>query len=473
MELIRINKKKIITTISILCLIGAIFIIFTSALLSKDTIYSNIYINDVDVSGLSVEDAEEKLTTIYKNRLETMELNLVHGNYKMLIKAENIDYTYKFKESIQDAHKIGRNISVIESIKEIFSLRTEPIVVPLKSTYNEMRLNELIERISSEINREAVNASIQKNSNGFVIVDEIPGVIVNKRETKENILLGFEGLDSLDVDISINNVMPNITKEQLSAIDHLVSEFKTSFNPQIVGRVRNIEVAANRVNGTLLMPMEIFSFNDITGSRSKAGGYHEAPIISNGKFVPGVGGGVCQVSTTLYNAVIRSDLAIVERRNHSLPVAYVPLGHDATVTDNYIDFKFQNNKIYPIYIESKVQGDSLFVRIYGQKKGSTNTSIDLHSQITEVISPRIEVKKDPNMNIGEKKVIQEAKNGYRVDTFKVYYEAGVQVRREHISRDFYKPIHGEIIEGARPVDVINKEQEIEEVNINESEVIDY
>ena len=471
MELSRVNKKKIITVISVLCLLGLIILILASATLSKDTMYSNIYIEEVNIGGLSVPGAEEKLISYYDSKLASFELQLKYGDKSWIIKPDHIDYTLNFQLALDKAYEIGRYNSLIDSIKEIFTLRKDSIVIPLEASHNEKLLDEYIETVRTDLDCDPVNASIRRNNSGFEIIDEVVGISVNHTSTKESILASLGRLDSKEIELPVDTVLPTVTREQLSSIDHIVSEFKTSFNPQIVGRVRNIEVAAGRVNGTLLMPTDIFSFNDITGLRSRAGGYHEAPVIVNGRLVPGVGGGVCQVSTTLYNAVIRSDLKIIERRNHSLPVSYVPLGQDATVTDDYIDFKFQNNKSYPIYIESYITADTLYTRIYGKKKD--NIVIQLQSEIMEVISPKVEIKKDPNLVVGERKIIHEAKNGYRVDTYKVYFESGVQIKREHISRDYYAPVNGEIIEGVKKVDIPNNE-EAEEVNIEEpeSEAID-
>lgn len=463
------NRKKFVSAISIICLVGLITIISISAVLSRETIYKNVYVESVNVGGLSREDANERLVNVYQNELASVEISLIYNERDWAIRPEEINYTYLYDKAIEEAYNIGRDRGWAASLREIFSLRKRPIVISLERVYDESLLDDLIREISLEINKEPIKASIRRINNDFEIVDEVPGIMVDEALTKHNLLLSLEILENREIEVSVNINMPNVTKDILSHINHMVSEFKTSFNPEIVGRVRNIEVAAGKINGTLLMPMEVFSFNEITGSRNKAEGYHEAPIIVNGKFVPGIGGGVCQVSTTLYNAVVRSDLKIVERRNHSLPVGYVPLGQDATVADNYIDFKFENNNNFPIYIQSYVQGDSLYIRIFG-KKGE-DMLIELHSQITEVISPKIEVKKDPDMVIGERKIVKEAKQGYRVDTYKVYFKSGLQVKREHISRDYYTPVPGEIIEGTKIVER-DEQPTTEEVIINESEAIE-
>lgn len=153
---------------------------------------------------------------------------------------------------------------------------------------------------------------------------------------------------------------------ELERIKRQIGSYSTSFSSGDSGRNHNILLSSNSIDGKLVMPGEVFSFNDATGLRDRANGYRESIVIVNKKPVLGIGGGVCQTSSTLYNALSSTGIEIVERHNHSLPVGYVPLGQDATVADYSLDFRFRNNFDYPIFIKSDIVGNTVQIRIYGE-----------------------------------------------------------------------------------------------------------
>ncbi|MBR4260575.1 MAG: VanW family protein, partial [Clostridia bacterium] len=179
-------------------------------------------------------------------------------------------------------------------------------------------------------------------------------------------------------------------------------------------RNANIALAAKSINSAVLMPGETFSFNDLIGECSTRTGYKESTIYMNGELSTGIGGGICQVSTTLYNAVLRSNLEIVERRNHSLGVTYVPAGHDAMVSIGSSDFKFKNNRDYPVKVVAYVGTGSITCEIQGLKQ-----------------DVEYEVKL-------ESKMIEKTDEKYKVETYKVLYLNGKEVSRTWLSKDTYK-----------------------------------
>ena len=417
----------------------------TLLMLNKNTIYPETYIDGINVSNLTRDEAIITIKNEYENQLENLKFNLVYEDYRRQLNYRDLGYTYSYEKAVEKAYNLGRQGSIIRRIGEIYWSRKQAVIISLESDYEEKLLNAIIDDVASGISRQAQDATILRQDGKFHITKEKDGLEVDKELLKDRIAKGFESFSQENIAIPLVSTAPQITEERLQTIKEVIGEFSTVFNLQAVGRSKNISIAAGKINSTVLMPQEEFSFNQRTGPTGMAQGYQEAPVILKGELVPGIGGGVCQVSTTLYNAAVRANLDITTRRNHSLTVAYVPLGHDAAVAYDQLDLRFKNNFKTPIYIESFVSGNRIHARIYGQKKDKVK--INLISEVLEVIEPQTEIIKDPNLLYGETKVERDAKKGYRVSTYKVYYENGREIKREHISKDYYAPVHGKIIEG--------------------------
>ena len=216
----------------------------------------------------------------------------------------------------------------------------------------------------------------------------------------------------------------------------LLSTYTTSFNPDEENRNENIRLAAESIDELMVKPGAIFSFNDIVGPRTEARGYQQALEIVAGELVDGIGGGICQVTSTLYNSVLMANLEIKARRNHSRPVSYVDKGRGATVYYDSIDFKFKNSSSKPIIILSSINNNQLTVSILGRRE--TNKSISIETEIIEVLNPEQERKIDDSLNRGESEVIQSGQKGYKVRVFRVVRE-GSSINREIITTDVFSP----------------------------------
>ncbi|SNS76496.1 G5 domain-containing protein [Anaerovirgula multivorans] len=447
------TKKKVILGVIAGIFITTIITMSTLAflLINKDTIYNEVYIETINVSNLTKQQATQRVENIFGRELEGLKLNLVYENYSRQLPYKDVGYTYLYDDAVEEAYRLGREGNIFNRISNIYALKKNPVYISLQPHYEEEFLESFIEDIEEHINKDAKDATIRRQNGAFQITKEQLGIEIDKDLLVERIIERIETFSQKDISIPISHITPSLTEETLKNIQEVVGEFSTVFNLQMEGRSQNISIAARSINGTLLMPGEGFSFNEKAAGR----GYQEAPVIIDGKLVPGIGGGICQVSTTLYNAVVRGNLEVTSRRNHSLSVPYVPLGHDAAVANNHIDFQFKNNFQNPIYIDSFVVGDKVFVKLYGKKED--NFTITLLSDVIEVIEPKIETKKDPDMFIGEKKVEVEPKKGYRVNTYKIYSQNGKEIKREHISRDNYAVVNGVIIEGTKPNSVVEGE----------------
>ena len=241
--------------------------------------------------------------------------------------------------------------------------------------------------------------------------------------------------------IPLKITYPNVTTNQIGneAFPDLLSQFSTSFTSSGYNRSNNIILSSAKLNGLVLMPGEEFSYNQAVGQRTRAAGFREAGAYSNGKVVQEVGGGICQVSSTLYNAVLYANLEIVERTNHYFNPGYVKAGLDATVSWGGPDFRFRNNRNYPIRIVTDTSGKKLKVYIYGLKTDDDCTVV-LDPRYISSVPYKTTYQNDASLATGETRVISSGSNGCKTATYKyVYDKNGTLISSECISRDTYSP----------------------------------
>ncbi|QAY67802.1 VanW family protein [Paenibacillus protaetiae] len=243
---------------------------------------------------------------------------------------------------------------------------------------------------------------------------------------------------AIKVELPISAVHPKVTLDALKAegIDRKIIEFTTDFSTSASGRAYNVTSTAEALDGWELGPDEVFDYAQVVKKTEEQYGYKEAPVILNGKLVPGIGGGICQVSSTLYNAVLRSGLEIVERRNHSLPVSYLPLGQDATFASGAIDFRFKNNTGKKLIIRTEVKDRKLTVKLFGTMPD--NIRYDIESVTVQTIAPPVQQVGTTKLPAGVKQTVQQGKTGYIVETYRTLVQDGKTVSREKVSRDTYK-----------------------------------
>ncbi len=217
-------------------------------------------------------------------------------------------------------------------------------------------------------------------------------------------------------------------------LNNIISTYTTYFNRSQSNRVCNIKLAAQKLNGTVVMPKEVFSFNKIVGARLKGRGYKKATEIINGERVKGVGGGVCQVSSTLYNTVLLANLKIVERRHHSQPVGYIPLGRGATVYYGQIDFKFKNNTESPVVILAKIINNQLTISLLGRDSGE---QVEIITSNPEIIKKKVIVKTDNSLSVGDKRIVCQGRDGIKVKVQRIVKRGDKIIKKEDVSYNFY------------------------------------
>lgn len=234
-------------------------------------------------------------------------------------------------------------------------------------------------------------------------------------------------------------IYPKVTVELLmqQGIERKIVEFTTFFRSSGAGRVHNIQETAATIHDRLMAPGEVFDFNEVVRQTEQRAGYRQAPVIVNGQFVPGIGGGICQVSSTLYNAVLRGGLEIVERKNHSLPVRYVPLGQDATFALGYINFKFRNDQNSHLLLRLETSATHITVKLFGNLP--EGTSYHIYSEIDQVLNPPSKYVPNATLKRGTTKVLSSGKTGYVVSTYRQTKQNEAIIATEKISVDHYRP----------------------------------
>lgn len=431
-------NKNLIIFLSIVFVISAIalggaFYIYKN-ILDIDTIYKGVTIDNLDVSRKTMEQALEYIKEIKTKEIKGKHMNLIYGERTYKIALADLGFSYDYDEAVKKAIKLGREGNFLKRLRDIAKIKGG-VNIPLRSFYSLEKAETIVNAISKEINTEAKDAEIRLVNGKINIIDHEIG----KRVLKEDLLgLIDHNINKLeDITIPVEDVIPAVTNKLLARINGIIGEYSTSFKGSSKNRIENIRLSANAISNKLILPGEEFSYNKATGPRTAESGYREANVIIGGELTPDIGGGVCQTSTTLYNALLLADLTILERHNHSIPVGYVPIGQDAAVAYGYLDLKFKNPFDFPIFLHTKLTGDRLYAYIYGDKNVKDYT-VKITSQIVETIQPKTEIIFDSSMEPGENILIQKGRTGYKVVTYKSIIKDGKVVSKEQITRDHYR-----------------------------------
>lgn len=325
-------------------------------------IHKNITIESISVGKLTKEEAVNILEKTYP--LDNF--NITYNNESWTIKPEDIELSFHIEERVDEALNYTRSKSIWNNIKRKGKLNiNKPYNIKIKATYNEVKLSKQLEKIYEKVNVEAVDATFYVEPSGEIKRSESKeGRDVDISKLKDDIYNMINKKKIKDINLPVLTLYPKTSTKQVKSINSILGQFSTSFNDS-TSRGSNIHVAGESTSDVLLMPGETFSYNKKTGARNWVNGYQSAPIIVGGRVVNGEGGGVCQVSTTIYNAALLSGLTIDEVHNHSLPSRYAPRGRDATVSYGYTDLKFTNPYTHPVYIKNIVGNGAITSKIYG------------------------------------------------------------------------------------------------------------
>lgn len=333
-------------------------------------------------------------------------------------------------------------------LREQWVARQRGWAVEPRLHFEEQRLQQVLDDLAARVRQDPSDAKLITEGPLVIILPDRPGVALDAGSIRADLRTLLqraraarpvpEGRALLgDVALAVRRTTAAVTEQQLKAlgIRKQVAETSTRFDPSLAGRAENIRLAASRFDGVLLKPGETLSFSQQLGPVTEQAGFKDAIVILDGQFTPGIGGGVCQVSSTLYNAALHTDLQVVERRNHSLPVHYLPPGLDATIADDYIDLKLRNPGPGHMLIKTEVGGGKLTVRLFGD--APANRTVKLESRVLQTYPFERKVVDDPALPEGETRVKMPGDSGKTAVVLRRIFEGQKLVREEVISRDTY------------------------------------
>ena len=406
-------------------------------------ILNNVYVQDINLSDLTKEEATKKINSYIE---QNNEFELFYNNES--VNKETLGVDYKVDELVDRAYSIGRDKDLITDMKTKISLKKgEKKIIPLTCSYNIKKVDNLIDKIYSKLYISPKDASAKIVNGNIVVYEEHKGQAVDKENLKDIIVYKIENLDSSQSEIPLDVLNPKYTYDQLMKIDTLLGSYETYFNPKRKNRVNNITVAANSTSDILVNTNEKFSFNQQLRDNDAYNKLKVASIILNGKHDKGVGGGICQVSTTIYNAALYAGMDIVQITNHSIPSPYVTKGRDATVSNGSMDFVFKNNNNNPIIVHNEIFENKIVSKIYGCSSDKRN--IEIETEIVETIKNKKIYKSDSKLQKGTKVVEQEGRLGYTVNTFRLYKSNNEILKKELVNTSYYPPCDEIILKGTK------------------------
>ena len=390
-----------------------------------EILFSYFIPKDIEVEFIIDENSIDKVIDDIESKLPDV---LIDNDY--YIEGEKLIIT-KGKAGVVVNKEELKN-KIIEEIKD-FTNTENTIEIPVTNK-NPEEIN--IEKIVNEIKCEPQDAYLTKEP--LEVHAEQDGIDLGVSiEEAQNIL--NEEKEEYEIPLKITKA--NITVSDLgeNAFPNLLGTCTTNYDASNINRNNNLNLAANKLNGTIVNPGETFSYNQTIGQRTIAAGYKEAKAYANGKVVLDVGGGICQLSSTLYNSALLSNLEIVERRSHYFKTSYLPAGRDATVSWGSVDFKFKNNRKYPIKITAVAQDGVVKVEIYGIKQ-EDDVDVQIESEETSIIPIETIYEQDSSLTKGTEKTVQNGENGCTSETYKITSKNGIVISKTLISKDTYNDL---------------------------------
>jgi vancomycin resistance protein YoaR len=429
---------------------AAAFILFSGMTMGQvqaqsvnSKIEQGIYIGNVDVSGLTEEEAVQKVQEyISEIGQKEITLNAMNDN-SYTVSADEIGLTWTNADVVTEAVKVGKSGNIVQRYKVLKDLEHENMVLPLTFAVDRQSVISIIQDECDKFNVKAVDATLSRENGQFVIQPGQTGVVIDEEASADAIVTFMTSewdYEDASIDLIVETDEPRGTEEELSQVTDLLGTFTTSYSTSGSNRSGNVANGCRLINGATLYPGDEFSVYEAISPFTEENGYYMAGSYSNGLVVESLGGGICQVSTTLYNAVLRAELEVTERSNHSMIVTYVDPSADAAIAGTSKDFKFVNNLEHPVYIEGYTQDKKITFNIYGVETRPSNRKVTFESEVlTTTPAEGEKVVADSSQPVGYISV-QSAHTGYTAQLWKVVTVDGVEESREVINNSTYKAV---------------------------------
>lgn len=404
-----------------------------------DTLPDGIYVGEYSLGGMTEEEASEKIQGLI-GEMENQKITLVVDGQSVDTTAKELGFHWTNTDAVEQAAASVTGGNLIRRYLNLKDIEHNHVVIPLETAFDDGRVAAFVAEKCASAVTEPKDASIARENGAFVVTPSAVGKNVDVEATKKALDEAISGGlgEPVTVTASVAEVQPRITTEALSTIQDELGTFSTDFSSSGNSRATNLRVGAGKLNGHVLMPGETLSGYECMHPFTTANGYATAAAYENGQVVDSVGGGVCQISTTLYNAALRAELEIAQRQNHSMIVTYVKPSEDAAIAGTYKDLKITNNYSTPIYVEGYTSGRTLTFTIYGKETRPENRTFKFVSETLGTVDPgppKEEV--DPTMAPGARKQVQSAHRGYKSRLWKYVYVDGVEQSREILHTDTY------------------------------------
>lgn len=448
-------------------------VIYASAA-EGNTIAKGVFIDEVDVSGMTESEAKKAIND-FVNELKHKEITIQVVEDSVTSTLGDLGYSYIPDNAIDQALALGTSGNLVKRYKDLKDIAYGGIHFPLEFSLNEQSVRELVSTDVTKFNIEPINASVSRIKGEMIYTDHVLGSSVDVEATTQILMdkvLNSWDRDHLIIDAYMEDVEPTFTRDVVEQCNTLLGSFTTEYADSAEGRAANLANGARLINNTVIYPGEVFSGYEHLAPFSKDNGYYVAGAYSKGKVIDSVGGGACQVTTTLYNAALESELEIVERKPHSMTISYVGLSRDAAIAGTYKDLKFMNNTDVPILIQAYTKGRSITFNIWGNETRDTNNrrvKFETHV-LSETPAPPDVVEEDPTKPITYKKVTQSAHTGYKAELYKVVYENGIEVNRTLINKSNYTAAPRYIIIGTMEPEEITEDKDKKEEAVGDEAV---
>ncbi|MBQ7506136.1 MAG: VanW family protein [Lachnospiraceae bacterium] len=406
---------------------------------SFDEIAPNVTIGGVNVGGMNKKDAENAVRDRVRE-LQERTFVLKAGEKSISACALDFGLSWKNTQVVSDALLVGKSGNLLTRYKNKKDLEQSGKAYDLLLTVDDTETAAFLNANAGDLAVKAENAGLIRTGDGFEVTGGLPGQILDVQGSTEAIRKYVEkkwdGSDA-EIELATTETPPEGTREQLLLVKDVLGSFHTDYSSSSSERAFNVEHACGFINGSVVYPGEEFSVYDTIGPTDETNGYKLAGAYENGQTVQAYGGGVCQVSSTLYNAVLNAELEVVKRSPHSMTVAYVEPARDAAIAGDYKNFIFRNTTDAPIYIEGWTEGRQLNFTIFGHETRPANRTISFESVTTADIPSPITCTPAAEP-IGYVATISGGHAGKEAELWKIIYEDGVEVDRVLVNQSSYR-----------------------------------
>lgn len=418
-------------------------------ILSKDTFATGVFIDDVNVSGLSYEDGEKLVREHSTQQLSDIQLTLNTNGEVQQLSATELGISYGVDEALKQAYEYNKHPE--DSVEQRFNKTaylSNGVNFYSEQIVDQKQLRSAVMNYAKQYSVPAIEATatFNKNTATFDYMSEQTGTEVDTDKLMIDIMNAVTQQGSTSIQVAFREVQPSIKADELKQNTSLLSTCVTIADNSEY-RNTNIKLISAAVDGYEIKPGTVLSINELVGERTAEKGYMPASAISDGILVDQVGGGICQLAGTLYNAALLADLEIVERVKHTWPSVYLPIGQDSTLNWNDKDLKIKNNTDYSIFVSAKFVDQNLTVKLFGQPLPDGMT-IEVKNNVIKEIDPGpVEILYTSKLAAGTTQTVRKARTGYKVEVYRIYYQDGVEVKRTLVSKDTYPALSKIVLKG--------------------------